>query len=253
MIRHLHFFLFLMLLFSISALAQQLPTRQGQASKEKLIQKAEEQRLQAEEAYQVALIQARMKGWPIRKEFENGSIIELQGLAPNGMPLYYETHNLNAARTVSTDAVWPGGGAGLSLTGSGRVIGEWDGGKVLDTHQELSGRVTQMDGAVTVSDHATHVAGTIMGSGVNASAQGMAYQGTLNAYDFNNDESEMTTASVNGLTVSNHSYGFITGWRFNYFGDGLWAWFGDPTISATEDYNFGFYDGQGTGVGSNCI
>jgi len=48
----------------------------------------------------------------------------------------------------------------------------------------------------------------------------------------------MATAAAGGLKVSQHSYGYITGWR--QFGSD-WYWYGDVSISATEDYGFGFY------------
>lgn len=181
------------------------------------------------------------QGMPIRMEYSDGTIIELQKFE-NGIPIYYITEsNLNAARTISTDKVWPGGSGGYSLTGFTDTLGIWDGGKVRGTHQELTGRVIYGDGASTLSDHSTHVAGTMIASGVVSNAKGMSYQGYLRGYDWNNAESEMSAAAANGLRVSNHSYGTITGWRWNYFNDNRWAWFGDPTVSAVEDYTFGFY------------
>jgi hypothetical protein len=183
-------------------------------------------------------------GLPIRKEYLDGSVIELQRLE-NGRPLYYETHNLNAAKTISSNRVWPGGTGGYSLTGaSPDTLGIWDGGAVRTTHEELMGRAIQKDGASTSIDHATHVAGTMIASGITANAKGMSYQGRLNAYDWDNDQSEMASAGLAGLRTSNHSYGFITGWRYNYFDDSRWAWFGDTTISNTQDYYFGFYDSE---------
>ena len=183
---------------------------------------------------------ARANNAPIRKEFPDGTIIEIQEVI-NGRPYYYITDNLDAAKTVSTDKVWPGGAAGLNLDGNGMLIGEWDGGAVRRTHRELSGRVTQMDSPGSTSSHSTHVAGTLIASGVSATAKGMSPQANLAAYDWSNDESEMASAAASGLLFSNHSYSYITGWRYNYFGDSRWAWFGDPDISETEDYGFGFY------------
>ncbi|NOZ61972.1 MAG: S8 family serine peptidase [Calditrichaeota bacterium] len=186
---------------------------------------------------------AQSKGYPVRSEFDNGEIIEIQNLL-NGRPRYYVTDNLDAAKTVSTDDVWPGGSAGLSLTGNGLYLGEWDGGGVLLSHQEFGGRVTQMDYSSSTSSHSTHVAGTMIASGVDSDAKGMAGQANLHAYEWNDDDSEMANAAANGLLVSNHSYSYITGWIYGYRGDNRWAWFGDPSISETEDYNFGFYSDQ---------
>ena len=238
----------LLLLFAFSPLlAQQKAVVKGRTNKAAL-NKLSAQLHQKETADKAAAIEAAKKnGWAIRKELDDGRVAELQALAPNGMPMYLITENLNAAQTVSTDEVWSGGALGLNLTGTGRLIGEWDGGMVLDTHDEFNGRVTQQDGATTLSDHATHVAGTMIATGVDASARGMASGATIDAYDFNSDDTEMTDAAANGLTLSNHSYGFVTGWIFNWFGDGLWAWFGDPAISELEDYSFGFYSSASQG------
>ncbi|MCF7802718.1 MAG: S8 family serine peptidase [Candidatus Marinimicrobia bacterium] len=193
---------------------------------------------------QEALAKANRRGWPIRVETKDGRVFELQKLAPNGMPLYYTTTNIDAAATVSTNTLWPGGSTGFGLTGSGMVLGEWDGGAVRAMHQELTGRVTQVDGATSLSDHATHVAGTLIGSGVINAAKGMAYEAGLDAYDWDNDDAEMSTAAGSGLLISNHSYSFISGWYWNYFDDDRWVWFGVPAISESEDYSFGRYDAQ---------
>jgi len=160
----------------------------------------------------------------------------------NGQPVYYITNNANAAATVSTNRVHPGGGAGVSLTGSGIDIGEWDGGGVLLTHNELSGRVIQSDSPAGLLNHSTHVAGTLIATGNTASAKGMAYLATIQAYDFNNDETEMALAAENRLILSNHSYGVVAGWHSGTFYGGATSyphWFGE--FGEQEDYQFGFY------------
>ena len=185
---------------------------------------------------------ARRMGIPVRKILQNGVVIELKKFV-NGRPLYYTTDNLNAADTVSADEVWPGGGLGLFLDGSGQVLGIWDGGSVRDTHQELIGRVTNVE-VTAFSNHATHVAGTMIGAGILPGAQGMSFAGSLRSYDFNDDEVEMAAEQLfaDPIKVSNHSYTFISGWFFNFFGDGRWVWFGDVAESSEEDWIFGFYD-----------
>lgn len=166
---------------------------------------------------------------------------ELMYVTERGIPRYYEVHNLTAARTVSTRPVWPGQGYGHSLTGAGTALGElgvWDGGGVLTTHQEFGGRVTQIDSPGGTHYHATHVAGTMIAAGVVSSAKGMSYEANLAAYDWSNDESEMASAAASGMNVSNHSYGYVAGWDY----DGDWYWYGDLSVSTTEDWKFGFYD-----------
>ncbi|MFT5876279.1 MAG: PKD repeat protein [Dokdonia sp.] len=168
---------------------------------------------------------------------ENGERISLVRFEPNGFPVFYATDNSNASATVGTNLVVAGATNGYGLTGNGMVIGEWDGGSVLGTHQELTGRVTQIDNPSSLSDHSTHVAGTMIASGVVANAKGMATAANISAYDFYNDDSEMTAFSATGI-ISNHSYGRITGWRND---NGTWKWYGDTAISGVEDYMFGFY------------
>ena len=187
---------------------------------------------------QAALAKAQQEGWEIRVELGNGKVMELMSLDDQGKPVYYLTDNLNAARTVSTDNIWPGGSAGLSLSGSGMIAGEWDENGVRETHQELTGRINQQDSPSGYSVHSTHVAVTILASGVQANAHGMAPAAELDAYDWDNDDSEMSTAASAGLLISNHSYGYAVGWYWYIF----WQWAGDESISTVEDYKFGFYD-----------
>lgn len=167
---------------------------------------------------------------------------EIQWITADSIPQYHTTTNLTAARSISTDRVRAGGSAGLSLDGSGIRLGEWDGGAVLTTHPEYSGRVVAGDGVSQVNFHATHVAGTMIASGVDANAIGMAPAANITFYSFNNDVTEMANEANNGIILSNHSYGFIRGWTFGNFGAGQgFYWFGSPGISATEDFRFGFY------------
>ncbi|MFX9740601.1 hypothetical protein ABTP03_19585, partial [Acinetobacter baumannii] len=77
-------------------------------------------------------------------------------------------------------------------------------------------------------NHATHVTGTLIASGVNPIAKGMAY-GIPNiiAYEYQNDFSEMTAEAANGLLLSNHSYGLICGWDYNS-SQSRWQFYGRP-------------------------
>ncbi|MCX6248366.1 MAG: S8 family serine peptidase [Bacteroidetes bacterium] len=180
---------------------------------------------------------ARKKGWVIKQSFENGQGIELKELDPKGRPVYFSTANLTAAKTVSANKVWNGGGMGLNLNGTGVVLREWDESVVRPTHQEYAGRVTQGDAASGFSAHSTHVAGTMIATGVSANAHGMSNQATLRAFDWNTDYAEMAVEASAGALLSNASYVYITGW----FNAGTWYWYGDPSISQVEDYFFGFY------------
>ncbi|MFT7824334.1 MAG: S8 family serine peptidase [Sulfurimonas sp.] len=182
-----------------------------------------------------ALEFAKQNDMPIRKELADGTVMEIQKIE-NGIPFYYITENADAATTTRSELLW---NTPFSVTGSGYTkLGEWDGGAVRASHDELTGRVTQEDGATTISDHSTHVAGTLIASGAEPQAKGMAHQASLKAYDWNGDSSEMATAAGSGMEVSNHSYGYITGWYYN----GSWHWYGDTSIDQNESYGFGFYN-----------
>lgn len=211
---------------------------QSSFSKNQLISIAAKQATSSKLRQASAIQKAKEKGFVIKFSEPDGPSIELQSLR-NGMPMYYITDNLNAAKSLSTNKVWAGGSAGLSLSGAGQTLGEWDGGGVLLTHQEYSGRVIQVDGPISLHPHSTHVAGTLIAQGVNANAKGMSNAASLHAYDWNSDASEMALAAADGLKISNHSYGMITGW---YSYSGSWYWYGWIPYSETEDYGFGYYD-----------
>lgn len=187
---------------------------------------------------------AHRTGIPARRELPGGKILELQRFSEASHPIFYITNNLDAADTVSTLKVWPGGSAGLDLDGSGMTVGEWDGGKIY-AHTDFIGRLTQMDGATEVSGHSTHVAGTLIGAGdgLDPRSRGMAYAAQLNAWDWNSDTAEMAVAAAGGLLTSNHSYGIAAGWL--YIGDvppDTWWWIGGAADTDVEDPYFGYYD-----------
>jgi len=154
-----------------------------------------------------AIQYAQQNNIPLVLTSENGKISVLEQVLDDGTLIYVQTFNAGAANTVNTNQVYSGGNKGLSLDGSGIVLGIWDGGIVRASHQELVGRVTQLDNPNGLSTHATHVAGTMIASGVNPSAKGMAFAAELSAFDFGNDLAEMTNEAMNGMLVSNHSYG----------------------------------------------
>jgi Subtilase family/Secretion system C-terminal sorting domain len=167
---------------------------------------------------------------------------ELVGVRADGTLKYFVIDNLNAAKTTRTNRIQPGGISGYELDGSSIFfLAIWDGGAVRSTHQEFTGRVITMN-TVAAHDHATHVAGTMVASGVNASAKGMATSAFINSWDWNSDNSEMTSAALAGTKVSNHSYGFANGWSYGNSGAGNgWYWWGNPSVSETEDLTFGKY------------
>ncbi|MEQ9498268.1 MAG: S8 family serine peptidase [Deltaproteobacteria bacterium] len=95
-----------------------------------------------------------------------------------------KSHNTASRRISHADALV---NAPYNLDGTGVVVGHWDGGSVSSSHQDFGGRVTNYESR-GVSSHATHTAGTILGSGSgDRDAQGFAPGATMVAYDFYGD------------------------------------------------------------------
>ena len=157
---------------------------------------------------------ALLNNIPIRFENEDGTLFELQFIAEDGTPIYYRTYNSNAAISTRANYLNTGGGLGLNLNGDDLIAHIWDAGLARSTHQEYDGaggtnRFSIGDGTSTLHFHSAHVTGTIIASGVQAAAKGMAWQADAVGYDWNNDTGEATTAAAGGMLISNHSYGYI--------------------------------------------
>jgi len=193
--------------------------------------------------YQKALQKAKQLNWPLQYKVGALSTATLVGIDAMGKPKYYTTYdNIIAAATIKTNQLWQGGTTGFNLSGSLPALkdklGIWDGGSVFANHTELRNRIEQIDNPSSVSDHATHVSGTMIASGINPIAKGMSYgANNLKAWDFNDDVTEIATASQD-LLLSNHSYGILSGWVYNS-SQSRWEFRGEP--GAKEDFKFGYY------------
>jgi len=159
-----------------------------------------------------------------------------------GNDLPTSTHTgeiIPAVLSMNASSLWDAG-----VTGADDLyLGMWDTGAVFDEHLEFAGRMVQQDTPLNNSDHSTHVAGTMIAVGIDPTAQGIAYQGRLVAYDWEGDDSEMAAAAAEGMEISNHSYGVISGWvNMGIMGTKThWCWYGNANISDREDYKFGYY------------
>jgi len=199
---------------------------------------------------QRALQLAKKKGWTISKKYANGKIITLQGIDSLGFPIYYTSHNIVASTGTHTTGLYRDGGLGIDLKGDlpeldGKLC-MWDGGLPRLTHVEFGSRIRQKDSNTTLNDHATHLSGTMAAAGVNPQVKGMAYGAKLDVWDYTDDLVEMAQ-NASKMLISNHSYGPVVGWVFNQSRPGndpkfKWEWWGNTSISTTEDYRFGFYD-----------
>ncbi len=199
--------------------------------------------------FQQHLIQTALaKGWPLTMIGKKGHNSYLHGIDRFGKPVYIVTvDNIISAATIRTSQLWPGGASKLALNGSSdNVKGKiaiWDEGKVRPTHVELTGRVLQVDNSPILSDHSTHVSGTMIAAGVNPVAKGMSYgEQLLQCYDFANDATEMGAAAQQGLLLSNHSYAIEAGWNPDNNNPNQWDWLGQP--GDTVDISFGLYDDE---------
>ena len=191
---------------------------------------------------------ARQRNLPIEQTRPDGMTVRLAGISETGELLYDHTYsNARAGTTTRTSSFYAGGSLGLNLSGGSATVqnrlGTWDGGRVRATHVDLTGRVTQQDNPSTTDNHATHTSGTMVAGGRNPLARGMAFGASLKAWDFSNDDAEMTIAAPD-LLVSNHSYGAFAGWNQSSTRTGTinWEWYGDTTVSQTIDYKFGLYN-----------
>ncbi|RYJ42129.1 S8 family serine peptidase [Flavobacterium beibuense] len=165
---------------------------------------------------------AEANGWPLVLEYKKGQYSYLSGVTDLDEPIYKATDNnfgpSSSAITARVNHLRAGGSLGLDLQGQDMVVGMWEISGALTTHEQLVGRITSGDGvtfngsttdALSSSGHATHVAGTLIGSGNgDITAMGMAPQATMLAFNSSQDNIEaLDAATTEGLLVSNHSYG----------------------------------------------
>ncbi|HYF47849.1 MAG TPA: PKD domain-containing protein [Planctomycetota bacterium] len=148
-------------------------------------------------------------------------VAALDGVYAVGLPRP-EKRVLNASASTNSN-ITPCRGVPRNLSGTGVNVLVRDEGRTF-AHPDFGARVTLGPDVALLSpvQHATHVAGTIGGSGsLNALACGMAPACgvvvlDLNGDDFNEPLSGKTTYNA---ILSNHSYGFITGWEGATFTD----------------------------------
>jgi subtilisin-like proprotein convertase family protein len=214
----------------------------------------EKARKEKKKAIEVAL----SKNWPIYTVGEDGNISELMKLSAEGLPIYYSTQNVNAAKSTRANHLNTGGSLGLNLNGQGITVREWDGGNVRTSHNAFGGRVTVVDdpGSTTYAAHSTHVCGTMVAAASPAAVKGMAYQANARTFNWTEDESEVISEVQGGMLISNHSYGVpitsngetLPGWYIGaYSGDAV-AW---DEISYDAPYYLGVMSAGNDGQNEN--
>lgn len=139
--------------------------------------------------------------------------------------------NVQSAQIANVDIVQA---PPYSLDGDGVLFGMWESGNPRGTHEALAGRITAVEGSVT--DHGTHVGGTILGDGTgDATALGMSPGGDrIFSYTSGGDTATEQANAVtnNAIVISNHSWGNTAGWELN----GSWSDTGNDNL-------FGLYNG----------
>ncbi|WP_188405199.1 S8 family serine peptidase, partial [Psychroflexus salis] len=163
------------------------------------------------------LVKAKQLNISPKLRLSNGKFAELQNVLDDGTPLYYQSFNVDAAKSTRTNHLNIGGSTGFNLDGQDMIAHVWDGGHARATHQEYQGesngsRVTIMDEAsegLDLNFHAGHVTGTIIASGILPAAKGMAPKSKVDSYKWNNDLVEAANSAAAGMLISNHSYGYM--------------------------------------------
>ncbi|WP_304131146.1 S8 family serine peptidase [Mesonia mobilis] len=205
----LTYYIFALIIFSFNI---SLKAQNSQSNKLELKAKIEKKEKIEKEKIDLYLKRNNLSKKNYQKD---GSLIELVGFHFDGTPKYYTTDNLNAARSTRTNFLHPEGGLGLNLQGENMLIGIWDGGTILQNHNEFTDGLFSYRSIIgetspnQISDdaHATHVAGTMVAYGVVNNAKGMAPRANIVSYNWTNDLSEVLDEVDEGLLISNHSYG----------------------------------------------
>ncbi len=133
---------------------------------------------------------------------ELDSILYIEPATP---PIEHFDNSVSASMLKGTDLF----GAPFGLTGKDVKVAQFDSGRV-SVHQDLRGRVTNLENYNFDSSHATHVAGTIAGSGASDPARkGLAPESQLYWGVTSGDPPTKTIAAVanQGVVAVNNSWG----------------------------------------------
>ncbi|MFH1681805.1 MAG: S8 family peptidase, partial [Candidatus Eisenbacteria bacterium] len=118
------------------------------------------------------------------------------------------------------------------LNGTGAVFGQWENGSPATTHDDLQGRVTLVD-PMSTSDHATAVAGIMIGDGSRSAAcggtpyqwRGISTAAEIASYDWPMSTLDLRLSTADaiasyGIMASSNSWGwFVCGSLCSYYGE----------------------------------
>ncbi len=129
---------------------------------------------------------------------------------------HYASVDLNdgVRAAISADAVQV---LPYGLAGSGVVIGQWESKHPDDTHVDLAGRITNMDDTWPVGDHATQVAGTMIGDGsllTDRRYRGLATAATIVSFHSWDNVSDLRrqyreAIELHDIDIANNSWGKV--------------------------------------------
>lgn len=173
-----------------------------------------------------------------------------------GTPMFVDDFNDGVASTSNVDLARTAtiNGEVLNLTGKNQTLYLWESSLVGTTgkmdankqpteyHKDFENRISIGLNQTTegiISNHATQVAGVAIGAGiVDATKKGMAPKANLINFDTKNNHSEMFGAV--SAVVSNHSYGYNTGWIGS--SSGIRTFRGNYSINNQQSNWCGQYD-----------
>ena len=174
---------------------------------------------------EIAIGKLLKQGYKKVIETREGEYSELVGANSFGKPQYFITHNSNLVNGLKA-GVLHAGFDGLNLEGENIRIALWENGQPRRAHEMfrttvspaiLQSRIEYVAGQnATLQRHATHIAGTIIGnqylpstsSPSNNLVRGVAYKGTIKAWDWLNVPTEMLSASTtDNIKIANTSFG----------------------------------------------
>lgn len=144
-------------------------------------------------------------------------------------------HNVISAQRVHADTLRT---APYNLDGTGITFGVWEAEGVPFPHDDIKDHLIFADEG-DISDHATHVTGTLIGTGAGAeAAMGFAPGAYVRAFTAEGDIPEMVVSTLAGnVQLSNHSYGTRIGWDW----DGGWQDYGTELFGAYSALSY-FWD-----------
>lgn len=217
--KRLHFILLLFFCFSFSQKKENLIKVLENSSISSLLELRQKFLLNDEGKEQRILNYLNLNPHLTRKNVSEGNTIEIVDVI-NGEPIFAETLNFTGAVTIRANHLYSGGTLGLNIQGQDMTPVVWDNGAVNSSHVEMAGRIVFGDNPASIGDHASHVGGTIIASGIVNSARGVAFNANLKSFDWNSDLAEITAEATNGMLVSNHSYIIsptATAWHFGAY------------------------------------